>query len=266
MSRNSVAWLDLAARPGVQRLLLCIVLIAAACPSPAEAQTARTRPFLMAADAQPDSYLYKWARLIYNEAFRRMGLQVELASINLARRAALAEEGAIDGEVARIHAFADAHPELIRVEESVMDFTFSIFSANPKLNAKKLEELPAGALVEYRRGILMCESSLKKIVPPESLSSITTTEQGIKKLQASRTDAYCDIDLYVIEALQTPELRGATGVRKLFDFASVPTYPYLYKKHAELAPRLAATLRQMKAEGLIAAYFRQAERESGGKP
>ncbi len=236
-------------------------------PAFGQAPPVAPEPFVMAADVQPESYLFKWARLIYAEAFRRLGLPLEMVSVPLPRRAALVEEGVIDGEAARVYAFADAHPELIRVEESVIDFTFSLFSANSGLSATKLEELPPDAIVEYRRGILMCESTLKKTIPPERLSSIVSTEQGIKKLQAGRSDVYCDIDLYVEEALQTPELKGAKGVRKLFDFAFLPTYPYLYKKkHAGLAPRLAATLKQMKAEGLIAAYFRQAQREGAGKP
>jgi hypothetical protein len=82
-------------------------------------------------------------------------------------------------------------------------------------------------------------------------------------LLAGRSDAYCDIDIYVREALNSDELKGATAVRKLFDIASVPTYPYLYRKHADLAPRLAAVLKQMKAEGLLAEYRKQVERESG---
>jgi hypothetical protein len=53
-------------------------------------------------------------------------------------------------------------------------------------------------------------------------------------------------------------LRKALYLRK-----SVPTYTYLHKKHTELAPRLAATFKKMKAEGLIEAYRLQIEREMG---
>lgn len=245
------------------RLLLLIGLAVPLAPALSQVQVTPPRPFIMAADAQPDTYAYKWARLIYAEAFRRLGIPLELVTHSLARRSALAEEGAIDGEVSRIYAYADAHPELVRVEEPVMDFTFSIFSANPNLRARTLEELPADALLEHRRGILLCENTLKKSIPPERLSNVANTEQGVRKLLAGRSDAYCDIDLYVREALNSGELRGVASVRKLFDIASVPTYPYLYKKHAGLAPRLAAILKQMKAEGLLAAYLKQAERESG---
>jgi hypothetical protein len=44
---------------------------------------------------------------------------------------------------------------------------------------------------------------------------------------------------------------------------AIPTYPYLYKTHADLAPRLAAVLKKMKEEGLIENYRVQAERDMG---
>lgn len=218
----------------------------------------------MAIDTEPNTYVYKWVSLIYTEAFKRMGVPLQISTYSLARRSAMVSEGAIDGEVSRIHAYAEANPHLIRVEEPVMDFTFALFTANPTLRLQRLEDLASGNyLAEHRRGILMCENTLKKFIPAQRLSNVTTTEQGIKKLVAGRTDVYCDIDVYVPEVLNSPEFRKVTAVRKLLKVASVPTYPYLHRKHASLAPRLAATLKQMKAEGLLDAYPQQAEREMG---
>lgn len=230
------------------------------------AALAQNAPLVVGVDAEPRTYAYEFARLAYSEAFRRLGLPFQLVSFNLARRSALAEGGAIDIEAARVAAYAEAHPELVRTEEPIVSFTFALFTANPALRAKKLEELPPGALLEYRRGILMCENILKKHVPPERLSNVVSTDQGLKKLLSGRSDAYCDIDVYVREAMQSDELRRATDVRRLFDIASLPTYPFLHKKHAELAPRLSAVLKQMRTEGLIASYVKQAERLAGWVP
>ncbi|MCX7176064.1 MAG: hypothetical protein NT159_19495 [Proteobacteria bacterium] len=213
----------------------------------------------MAADTD-EGNAYRYVKMIYNEAFRRLGIPLEMAVYPLARRSALVEQGAIDGEVTRVYSYADAHPELIRVEESVMDFTFSLFSTNATLRAKSLGDLPAEVLVEYRRGILVCENALKKAIPPAQLSNVISTEQGIRKLLAGRSDVFCDIDIYVNDALRSGEFKGMGDVRKLFDITSVPTYPYLFKKHADLAPRLAATLKKMKAEGLFDRYRIEVER------
>lgn len=221
-------------------------------------------PFVISADAEPNSYVHRWLSLIYGEAFRRLGIPVQIASFPLARGTALANQGSVDGQAGRIRAYGDTHPDMVRVEEPVMDFTFSLYTANPALRVRRAEDLADTALqVEYRRGILFCQNTMTKFVAADRLSDITHTEQGLKKLVAGRTDIYCDIEVYVRESLNTPEFKDVTGLRKLLDLASVQTYPYVNRKHASLAPRLAAVLKQMRAEGLLGAYPKQAEGEMG---
>ncbi len=235
---------------------------------PAHSQPARSQPtpFYIVADANPNTYGSRWASLIYTEAFKRLGIPFQLDHYTLKRRSVQADDGSVDGEASRVYGYGATHPNLIRVEESVMDFNFALFTANPAVRVQQLEDLRSSAnlLVEYRRGILMCENTLKPLVPPERISDVTTEEQGVKKLLAGRTDLYCDIDVFVLQLLHSPEFKNATNVRKVFDLGkSVPTYPYLHRKHAELAPRLAAVLKKMKAEGLIEAYRLQVERDLG---
>lgn len=249
-------------RQWLHLLLLGVCLQFAALPAQSQTQAA---PFLMAADAEPDTYAFKWLSLIYTEAFKRMGVPLQIVTYSLARRTELANMGGVDGEVSRIFSYADANPLLMRVEEPIVDFTFVLFTANPKVQLQRLEDLSTNSalLVEHRRGILMCENTLKKFVPAERLSNVTSPLQGVKKLVTGRTDVYCDIDIYVAEVLHSEEFKGTTNVRKLLKVASVPTYPYLNKKYAALAPRLASTLKQMKAEGLLDAYPKQVEKEMG---
>jgi len=241
------------------RLALPICLMMPCLSALSQEAAEQPRHFVMAADPLPHSIAYKWTKLINQEAFRRMGATLEIASFPLARRAALAEAGVIDGEISRIYSYADTLPELVRVEESVMDFTFSLFTARPEVKAQKLSDLPANALVEYRRGVMVCENTLKPSIAPERLFNVSSTEQGLKKLLAWRSDVYCDIDIFVKDVQQSAKLKDEDKLRKLFDIATVATYPYFYKKHAPLAPRFAAILKQMKAEGLFAAYRKQAE-------
>jgi hypothetical protein len=55
-----------------------------------------------------------------------------------------------------------------------------------------------------------------------------------------------------------------SGVRKLLNLGRpLSLYPYLHMKHSALAPRLAAVLKQMKAEGLVERYRIDTEREFG---
>lgn len=244
-----------------------LALLASLCLPAVPALSQATTPFVMAADGEPTTYGSRWVSLIYTEAFKRLGIPFHLEHFTLARRAVLAEEGRIDGETSRVYSYGNNRPNLVRVEESLIDLGFSLYSANPAVRLARIEDLRStNYMVEYRRGILICQNALTGVVAPERISDVLTQQQGLKKLIAGRTDLYCDIDVYVLQELQSPEFKDAAPVRKVISVGkAVPTYPFINKKHAELAPRLAAVLKQMKAEGLIEAYRLQVERDIGWK-
>lgn len=225
---------------------------------------AAAKPFNMTVDGEPTTYGSRWVTLIYTEAFKRLGIPLQLEHYTLARRAALVSEGVADGETSRVFSYGDDKPELVRVEESLIDLDFSLYTANPSVRLKRIEDLRVtNYLVEYRRGIFICENAIKQALPAKRISNVPTQQQGLKKLVAGRTDLYCDIDAYVLQELQSPEFKGAK-VRKAISIGkAVPTYPYLNQRHAGLAPKLAAVLKQMKVEGLIEAYRHQVEKDLG---
>jgi hypothetical protein len=212
-------------------------------------------PFVMAsADKQPTA-LFKWYQRIYDEAFRRLGMRWEMVVYPALRIGAQLDQGLIDGEVIRTRVYGDVHPELIRVDESLFDTVFALYAANPALELKSLHDLPALHLrVYHRRGVVYCERALKSVLSPEQVSDVTDVEQGLNMLLAGRMDVFCDMEFQVRDLLDSAEFKGATGLRKVLVLGSEPLYPYLAHKHAQLAPRLAATLKAMKAEGLIECY------------
>lgn len=254
-ARSGWRWISRLARWGLLCLAAGPVLGQPAAPE---------KPFIMTMDGDPTVYGPRWGTLIYREAFRRLGIPLQIEFYTLARRAALVDEGGADGESARVYNYGHNRPHLVRVEESLIDLSFSLYTANPSLRLERLEDLRTTPyLVEYRRGILICENTLKQVVPSVRISDVPTQAQGLKKLIAGRTDLYCDLDLYVRQELQSPEFKAAK-VRQVVSIGqAVPTYPFLNRKHADLAPRLAAVLKQMKAEGLIETYRLQVDRDLG---
>lgn len=173
----------------------------------------------------------------------------------------MADAGELDGDSGRTVKWGEDHPNLVRVSEPWTEIRFSMFTANPALNFKSVDELKSSKLtVEYRRGVIFCETKLKPL-QLEHLSDIISEGQALKKMTTGRLDLYCDLDSQVQSALALHEFEGEKLVRKVFDLGSVPLHTYLHKKHAELAPQLAATLKKMKEEGLIDTYRKQAEKE-----
>jgi len=249
------------------RLAAICCLLAWVVPAQCQTQPSPDKPFIMVTDGESDTFGSRWITLIYTEVFKRLGMPLRIENYTLARRAAMVEAGLADGESSRVYGYGDSHPDMIRVEESLIDLGFSFYTANPSVHLARLEDLrTTNYLVEYRRGILLCENTIEKWTPAERVSDVLTQKQGLLKLLAKRTDLYCDLDLYVRQELQSPDVKAAGGatVRKVISIGdAVPTYPYLNKRYAALAPRMAAILKQMKAAGLIDAYQHQVERDLG---
>jgi polar amino acid transport system substrate-binding protein len=84
-----------------------------------------------------------------------------------------------------------------------------------------------------------------------ALCRLTSTEQGLHHLLDGPPGLFhCDTELAVASALHSAKFKGVAAIRKLLVLSdSTPLYPYLHRRNAALAPRLAAVLRQMKAEG-----------------
>ncbi|MDO8319977.1 hypothetical protein [Rhodoferax sp.] len=253
---------------GITPWLAAVCFAFVTTPAASQGLVAANKPFIVTAGGEPDTWGSRLGWLIYTEAFKRLGMAFRMEHYTLARGAAMVEQGQADAELSRVYEYGAERPYLVRVDESIVDLGFSLYTAKPALRMVQLDDLRTSQhLVEYRRGLLLCESTLRPLVAPERLTDVATREQGLKKLLAGRTDLYCEIDVYVQQELHTPEFKdlpNVANVRKLISLGkSVPTYPYLHKKHAELAPRLATVLRQMKAQGLIETYQRQVERDLG---
>ena len=220
-------------------------------------------PFVMATDQPESTYEGKWQRRAYEEAFKRLGVPIEVITMPAQRGTVMVDSGAADGQFLRVFAYAESHPEQVRVEEPIYDAVFGLWVSRPELSLSRLADLAATSWSGiYRRGVELCQRSLSPLVPAERLSSISTEDIGVRMLLAGRVDFYCELDASVQNVLYGPDFKNVTSIRPLLTFGNpIPLYPYLNKKHAELGLRLAVVLRQMKAEGLLERIRRQAQDE-----
>jgi hypothetical protein len=242
-----------------RRLLIAgLLAFFAALPCPVRAEP--PRPFVMATDQPDTTYEGKWQRLAYEEVFRRLGIPLEVEVMPTQRVSAMVDSGAVDGQFMRVAAYADAHPEQVRVDEVIYEVGFALWVSKPALSLSRLQDLASTNWIGvYKRGVELCQRALSPLVPAERLSSVATEQDGLRMLVTGRVDYYCEIDAALQSALYSPEFKGATTVRPLLTVGDrILLYPYLSKTHAELAPRLAAVLKAMKAEGLLDRFRREA--------
>jgi hypothetical protein len=219
--------------------------------APAQQQLAPA-PFVMATHQADTNFQGQWVRRIYAEAFRRLSMPVDLPTIPLQRMTEMLDRGEIDGDVGRVHAHGLSHPEIVRVEESMYDIVVGLFTIDPAVELLRIEDLAAKPWsATYVRGVAICERLLKPHLRPENLTVIVTDEQGMDMLTMKRVDFYCTANHTIADVATRERHRKQPMPRLALSLGSIPLYPYLHRRHAALAPRLAAVLREMRAEGLI---------------
>jgi hypothetical protein len=216
--------------------------------------------FVMGTTRPEDSLVGQWLRQVYTEAFRRLGVPIRFEVHPVMRLPVLLSQGELDAEMVRARDFADKLVDVIRVEEPVWDSVFALFASNPALTLKRLQDVTAtGWRGAYPRGLVECERVLAPLLGKERLIDVQLTEHAVQMVAAGRADFVCGIDMVVLAAAPP-----GTLLHKLVDIGEpVPLYAFVNRKHAELAPRLAATLRQMKSEGLIEQYRHETLRKFG---
>lgn len=241
--------------PKIMFLLFCIVIMQ---PVSGFSEKTITFAFLDHPDKSPQ---FRLAKKFYSEAFRRLGIQFEYKVFPQARCGYSADRGIVDGEPGRYIFYNRNFPNLIRVNEAVMTIKVSAFSKIPDLRVNGWDSLNRTPYrVEYIIGTAIAKDNLAGRVPPENLSSVPHVVQSFKKLRADRIDILVQTELLALAILEKPEYKKI-GIKKAGVLQHFAIYPFLHKKHKELANDLAETIRQMKNEKLVTGYYKQALKE-----
>ena len=202
-----------------------------------------------------------WSELIYKDAFQRLGYEFEYLGFPAARVEYVFEQGKLDGEINRIASYNDRRPDLIRVSEYHFEMNSVAYSQIKGLKLDNWETFSSTPYkVEYRNGSKLFESQVVPRMRDGTLTKVTTTEQGVKRLILGRTDIFLELDLSVEDVLAKldPQLYNTQRIHMAGVLARKPSYLFLHKKHHALARSLARTLQDMKREGVIEQYRLQA--------
>ena len=231
-----------------QVVIICVMMGAA----PVVAQDSITLAFYGHPDEAP---VYRWGELIYAEAFKRLGVKFGFQVLPPIRASLMANAGVVDGEIGRIESYGREHPNLIRVEVSVATEKILAIVKDPAYVIEDWESLRGSTYrVEFFRGIAKTKQHLKGLVDPAQLSESSNPVYSLNKLHYGRIDVFIGSELRLVPLLETPAVKPFK-LRIAGALDEVQVYPYLHKRHAALAIKLAEVLRQMKSEGLIQKYY-----------
>ncbi len=211
---------------------------------------ADTETIVLASVNAPESKIYQLSEAVLKEAFRRNGLNVILKNYPAKRSAMLAEGGKVDGESHRGYDFNkdNKYPNLIRVEESHLSVDQCIFTRNAEIKVDGWKSL-APYKVIYIGGIEMAEKGLKSAVEERNLIPVYEMETAFKMLAMGRGDVLASSPETGFATMKKLSLENS-GIKMLSPpILVINLHCYLHKRHSELAVSIAASLKEMKADG-----------------
>lgn len=180
---------------------------------------------------------------VAGEAFRRAGVKLRLVKLPAERALVNANLGIGDGDLTRIAGLETQYPNLVRVPEKLVDWTFAAFSKDTTLPARweTIRAHPVGHI----KGWKIYEQQLA------GAAHIVATEDAGQLFRLLERDR---IDVALFERWLGAALirqQGIQGVRAIDPpLAKREMFIYLHKRHAALVPKLAAALSAIKSEGL----------------
>lgn len=177
------------------------------------------------------------------EAYKKLGIEIEVYPTSGKRSLVLSSKGSYDGEVVRIYAVGDKFPDLKRVELSGF-----ILKAVVLINRKNLNYLSIDTLktkqVGHLEGVVQAERFTNGFM---NVWEAGTNEELFELLAAERLEAV--ISTSVAEELMIKKLGLDNVVQLGPPFEVEQFYHYLHKKNEHLIPKIQAVLHDMHASG-----------------
>ena len=183
--------------------------------------------------------------VVAGEAFRRLGVDLQLVKLPAERGLLNANAGIEDGGMVRIAGLEKKYPNLVRVPEKLIDWEFAAFSKDRSIPARwpAIRQRAVGLI----KGWKIYEQAVEGA---PRVTAADDPDQLFRLLELGRIE----VALYErwLGAALAKE-RKLNGVHALTPPLAVrEMFIYLHKRHAPLVPKLAEALRALKHEGFYA--------------
>jgi len=223
---------------------------------------AREKPITLAMIRPETQLLGRWQRLIYREAFSRLGREVVFADYPAARASLELSSGAVDGEGGRPLSYEGSSPDIVRVRVPLFQVSYVAFSRRnarvPLMGWDSLSDFKG--VVAYKAGVYTTSTQLSRVLKPSQLLALPDTDRGLRMVALGRCDLYVDEELSILSTLAQPEFSQLALVEAGV-LGTPDVYGYLHKRHAELAQKLGDVIAQMQKQGDIERYRKAVEKE-----
>lgn len=225
------------------RRLPAAVLIIAACgllwPAPASAQ----QPTRLVLAAYGDLAESQVAIVVLTEAYRRLGISLDIQHFAGDLGDDRINNGVVDGMVARSDGIETRFPNTIQVAVPIAYVDVAVYSRDSTLRVRDWRDLQS-VTVATVRGVYFLERSVGDL----HVRLVDTNAELYPLLLNREVEAIVASDLQSRLVLRPmPAAVARNGI-----IASYMLYHYLHNKHADLVPRLELVLKEMVTDGTVA--------------
>jgi len=177
-------------------------------------------------------------------AAARSGFNIKRVQLPAERALRDVNSGKLDGEFIRVDGMEKKYPNLIKVDEKIMDLDFVVFSRQIIDTAKGWESLEPYN-VTFLSGWKIIESN----IPANTrITKVNLPQQLFHMLYKKRTDAIIYERWAGLNILTNDPRYHGIKIR-MPPLATRPMYCYLNKNHADLVDILAQSLKEIKRDG-----------------
>ncbi len=179
---------------------------------------------------------------ILETAYKKIGISVDTVEMPAKRSLVMVNAGDFDGEVQRIGNIDRHYPNLIVVPEPLLYLESSVFIKNSEIRIKGWEDL-SPYTIGIPRGIMYLEHHTKGL----NRIFVKSQDQLFDLLNTGRIDVVIISTNYGLSFLNKHK---GMKIRMLVPpILKIPLYHYLHRKHRNLIPKIAESIRQMRISG-----------------
>lgn len=177
-------------------------------------------------------------------AFQRAGINAVVREVSPERSAVLANEGTTDGDVGRSSGLEKTYPNLVQIPEPIYQYAPTAFTYK-RFDVTGGWESLRSHTVCIRRGLRQTEQRTKDLA-----RQVLADEATMLRMLAA---GGCDVAVMERNnALARAAMTADPPLQRLLPPMEImPLYIYLHKSHAALVPKVAAALKQMRADGTM---------------
>ncbi len=214
---------------------------------------AENKKIVISIFGKSDSPVNMLTKSVMTEAYRRLGIKIDLKFLPGIRALKHANHGVTDGDLCRVKGIEKEYTNLVMVPVKVASVEIVAFGKNKNITVNGWDSLHPYSIA-YLRGIKIISKKAKGKLKP-----VSSKKQAFKLLAFNRVDLVIDTRIMGLVTLEKLKIENVRIIEP--PLQEIILYHYLNKKHTGLVPELTKILNHMTKTNQISKISKEVFKE-----